>query len=300
MQCPPSPLLFDPSVSLEPSLRDVPEAPIDILALEEPDRGSSSSALLPPAEGPLQVGLEGLAPKSPEMGFSQQETPSSSSPQADKPGGLFSHREFGCARGVGGIGSARVGVAARGGSVGGSVPPWSWGWDVWGTGDVCLLLELLHPSSGGVFRGVVSHPRPGGSPFSFLFTGITENCSSPPAWSLFGVSPRGQVISPTPCPASPVTSPGVRAKFWGGGALTEDPRFAVAVGFKQEPRGKHLPVCWCSQPHGAANSCGSNSNPVSLCCPCRVTSPASPGASSSRRNRPRPARPPTGAWSPGP
>ncbi|XP_009072737.1 PREDICTED: KAT8 regulatory NSL complex subunit 2, partial [Acanthisitta chloris] len=54
MQCPPSPLLFDPSVSLEQSLRDVAEAPIDILALEEPDRGSASAPLLPPAEPPTQ------------------------------------------------------------------------------------------------------------------------------------------------------------------------------------------------------------------------------------------------------
>ncbi|XP_064495050.1 KAT8 regulatory NSL complex subunit 2 isoform X3 [Pseudopipra pipra] len=53
MQCPPSPLLFDPSVTLEPSLRDVAEAPIDILALEEPDRGSSSAPL---AEPPAQQG----------------------------------------------------------------------------------------------------------------------------------------------------------------------------------------------------------------------------------------------------
>ncbi|OWK50311.1 KAT8 regulatory NSL complex subunit 2 [Lonchura striata] len=54
MQCPPSPLLFDPSVTLDPSLRDMAEAPIDILALEEPDRGSSST---PPAEGPAQSRL---------------------------------------------------------------------------------------------------------------------------------------------------------------------------------------------------------------------------------------------------
>uniref|UniRef100_A0A8C5II46 KAT8 regulatory NSL complex subunit 2 n=1 Tax=Junco hyemalis TaxID=40217 RepID=A0A8C5II46_JUNHY len=55
MQCPPSPLLFDPSVSLDPALRDMAEAPIDILALEEPDRGSSCSPLLPAAQGPAQV-----------------------------------------------------------------------------------------------------------------------------------------------------------------------------------------------------------------------------------------------------
>lgn len=71
MQCPPSPLLFDPSVALDQSLRDVAEAPIDILALEEPshaalppqtaltERGTSSahvfSAAEPPAELPAQV-----------------------------------------------------------------------------------------------------------------------------------------------------------------------------------------------------------------------------------------------------
>lgn len=72
LQCPPSPLLFDPSVALDQSLRDVAEAPIDILALEEPshpglppqtaptDRGSSSAhvfclAAEPPAELPAQV-----------------------------------------------------------------------------------------------------------------------------------------------------------------------------------------------------------------------------------------------------
>ncbi|XP_027763669.1 KAT8 regulatory NSL complex subunit 2 isoform X2 [Empidonax traillii] len=59
MQCPPSPLLFDPSVTLEPSLRDVAEAPIDILALEEPDRGSSSAPLGPLAEPPAQGHLPG-------------------------------------------------------------------------------------------------------------------------------------------------------------------------------------------------------------------------------------------------
>lgn len=72
MQCPPSPLLFDPSVALDQSLRDVAEAPIDILALEEPshaalppqtaltERGTSSAhvfslAAEPPAELPAQV-----------------------------------------------------------------------------------------------------------------------------------------------------------------------------------------------------------------------------------------------------
>ncbi|KAM6330745.1 KAT8 regulatory NSL complex subunit 2 isoform 3-T3 [Alca torda] len=71
MQCPPSPLLFDPSVALDQSLREVAEAPIDILALEEPshpglplqpaltDRGSSSAHVFslaadPPAELPAQ------------------------------------------------------------------------------------------------------------------------------------------------------------------------------------------------------------------------------------------------------
>ncbi|XP_035169139.1 KAT8 regulatory NSL complex subunit 2-like [Oxyura jamaicensis] len=73
MQCPPSPLLFDPSVALDQSLRDVAEAPIDILALEEtsqagvlaqaapPDRGSSSAhgfsaAAEPPAQSLLHPG----------------------------------------------------------------------------------------------------------------------------------------------------------------------------------------------------------------------------------------------------
>lgn len=86
MQCPPSPLLFDPSVALDQSLRDIAEAPIDILALEEPshpglppqtaptDRGSSSAhvfplAAEPSAELPAQVtagrtcrGLQVVAP----------------------------------------------------------------------------------------------------------------------------------------------------------------------------------------------------------------------------------------------
>lgn len=65
MQCPPSPLLFDPSVALDQSLREVAEAPIDILALEEPshpglplqpaltDRGSSSAHVFSPAADPL-------------------------------------------------------------------------------------------------------------------------------------------------------------------------------------------------------------------------------------------------------
>uniref|UniRef100_A0A8B9D1J1 KAT8 regulatory NSL complex subunit 2 n=1 Tax=Anser brachyrhynchus TaxID=132585 RepID=A0A8B9D1J1_9AVES len=73
MQCPPSPLLFDPSVALDQSIRDVAEAPIDILALEEPapaggpaqaalpDRGSSAAhgfpaAAEPPAQSLLRPG----------------------------------------------------------------------------------------------------------------------------------------------------------------------------------------------------------------------------------------------------
>ncbi|XP_066063546.1 KAT8 regulatory NSL complex subunit 2 isoform X4 [Chamaea fasciata] len=63
MQCPPSPLLFDPSVTLDPSLRDMSEAPIDILALEEPDRGSSSTPLVPPAEGPVQPLVSSRSPE---------------------------------------------------------------------------------------------------------------------------------------------------------------------------------------------------------------------------------------------
>lgn len=78
MQCPPSPLLFDPSVTLDPSLRDMAEAPIDILALEEPDRGSSSTPLLPAAEGAAQVGLGVAAPSPLRDGLSQQEPPLSS------------------------------------------------------------------------------------------------------------------------------------------------------------------------------------------------------------------------------
>uniref|UniRef100_A0A8D2P4X9 KAT8 regulatory NSL complex subunit 2 n=8 Tax=Passeriformes TaxID=9126 RepID=A0A8D2P4X9_ZOSLA len=39
MQCPPSPLLFDPSVTLDPSLRDMAEAPIDILCHPGPGDG---------------------------------------------------------------------------------------------------------------------------------------------------------------------------------------------------------------------------------------------------------------------
>ncbi|XP_040395681.1 KAT8 regulatory NSL complex subunit 2 isoform X3 [Cygnus olor] len=69
MQCPPSPLLFDPSVALDQSIRDVAEAPIDILALEEPapagvpaqavppDRGSSSAHGFPAAAEPPEQGL---------------------------------------------------------------------------------------------------------------------------------------------------------------------------------------------------------------------------------------------------
>lgn len=61
MQCPPSPLLFDPSVALDQSLRDVAEAPVDILALEEPsppggaDRGGSAHGF---PEPPAQVRME--------------------------------------------------------------------------------------------------------------------------------------------------------------------------------------------------------------------------------------------------
>lgn len=61
MQCPPSPLLFDPSVVLDQSLRDVAEAPVDILALEEPsppagaDRGGSAHGF---PEPPAQVRTE--------------------------------------------------------------------------------------------------------------------------------------------------------------------------------------------------------------------------------------------------
>lgn len=87
MQCPPSPLLFDPSVTLDPSLRDMAEAPIDILALEETNRGSSSAPLIPPAELPTQV-RPGGAVTHPGMGFSQQETPSAPSSHRE---GLLSH-----------------------------------------------------------------------------------------------------------------------------------------------------------------------------------------------------------------
>ncbi|XP_031949811.1 KAT8 regulatory NSL complex subunit 2 isoform X2 [Corvus moneduloides] len=71
MQCPPSPLLFDPSVTLDPSLRDMAEAPIDILALEETDRGSSSTPLIPPAELPAQ----GHLPYQPGPRHDQQQQP---------------------------------------------------------------------------------------------------------------------------------------------------------------------------------------------------------------------------------
>jgi KAT8 regulatory NSL complex subunit 2 len=37
MQCPPSPLLFDPSVTLEEhSMKEIAEGPVDILASAEP------------------------------------------------------------------------------------------------------------------------------------------------------------------------------------------------------------------------------------------------------------------------
>jgi len=64
MQCPPSPLLFDPSLALAQSLRDAAEAPVDILALEDPsqpglppqtaptDRSSTSAHLFAPAAEP--------------------------------------------------------------------------------------------------------------------------------------------------------------------------------------------------------------------------------------------------------
>lgn len=58
LQCPPSPLLFDPSVALDPALRDVAEAAIDILGLEEPEERGSG---FPP--GPdLQVWTQSLGP----------------------------------------------------------------------------------------------------------------------------------------------------------------------------------------------------------------------------------------------
>ncbi|XP_040549671.1 KAT8 regulatory NSL complex subunit 2 isoform X5 [Gallus gallus] len=52
MQCPPSPLLFDPSAALAPSIRDVAEAPIDILALEDPPH----AAVPPPTRGTHRQG----------------------------------------------------------------------------------------------------------------------------------------------------------------------------------------------------------------------------------------------------
>ncbi|XP_057239925.1 KAT8 regulatory NSL complex subunit 2 [Malurus melanocephalus] len=78
MQCPPSPLLFDPSVSLDPSLRDMAEAPIDILALEETDRGSSSAPLIPPPELPAQQSH--LPYPTGARDDKQQEEPASSTP----------------------------------------------------------------------------------------------------------------------------------------------------------------------------------------------------------------------------
>lgn len=159
MQCPPSPLLFDPSVTLDPSLRDMAEAPIDILALEETDRGSSSAPLIPPAELPAQV-RPGGAVTHPGMGFSQQETPPAPSSHRE---GLLSHPSP--AQQLQSLGVPMVWMALgvpgwgwqpepgpRGGSVGGSVPPLSW---VGMSGTVgmsgqggCLLLEPLHPSWG--------------------------------------------------------------------------------------------------------------------------------------------------------
>lgn len=108
MQCPPSPLLFDPSVTLEPSLRDVAEAPMDILALEDTDRASSSSPLVPQAEQPAQVGPGWGCPKSLSgMGwdFSSRKFPPSSSSSSPSP---TQQLQSGCAHGLGGIRSARV------------------------------------------------------------------------------------------------------------------------------------------------------------------------------------------------
>lgn len=57
MQCPPSPLLFDPSAALAPSIRDVAEAPIDILALEDPPH----AAVPPPHVAPTDRGTHSFA-----------------------------------------------------------------------------------------------------------------------------------------------------------------------------------------------------------------------------------------------
>uniref|UniRef100_A0A8B9TFN9 KAT8 regulatory NSL complex subunit 2 n=2 Tax=Anatinae TaxID=2068716 RepID=A0A8B9TFN9_ANAPL len=75
MQCPPSPLLFDPSVALDQSLRDVAEAPVDILALEEPsppggaDRGGSAHWL------PRASCAEPPAPRAPRGDSGRQREP---------------------------------------------------------------------------------------------------------------------------------------------------------------------------------------------------------------------------------
>lgn len=61
-----------------------------------------------------------------------------------------------------------------------------------------LLLEPLNPSGG--FLGEL-FPSPGvlSSLGVLIFTGMPEICSCHPGWSLglFGVSPQGQVMSPT-------------------------------------------------------------------------------------------------------
>ncbi|XP_015706010.1 KAT8 regulatory NSL complex subunit 2 isoform X2 [Coturnix japonica] len=51
LQCPPSPLLFDPSAGLAPSMRDVAEAPTDILALEDPPHAAAPPPHVAPADG---------------------------------------------------------------------------------------------------------------------------------------------------------------------------------------------------------------------------------------------------------
>lgn len=158
MQCPPSPLLFDPSVTLDPSLRDMAEAPIDILALEEPDRGSSSTPLLPAAEGAAQVGLGVAAPSPLRDGLSQQEPPLSSRQARGAP--------LPPSLGVPMVWVA-LGVPGWGGSQR-PTPRWLCGWlsatlvlgmSVWDTGDVWAgALPAVETSSSqlGVFSRVVS------------------------------------------------------------------------------------------------------------------------------------------------
>lgn len=82
MQCPPSPLLFDPSVAL----RDVAEAPIDILALEEPaqpglplqptpvDRGAASAYVFSPSAAALAELPAQVQPGEPRGGASSRST----------------------------------------------------------------------------------------------------------------------------------------------------------------------------------------------------------------------------------